>query len=77
MPHKKKQGRPLLLGNKLDRQVQDYINYLCEQGTAVNTSVVMTSAEGIVKSKDANLLKENGSLGGIEIAKSWAHGLLG
>ena len=77
MPCKKKQGRPLLLGNELDRQVQDYIKYLRERGTAINTSVVMASAEGIVKSKDANLLKENGNFGGIEITKSWAHVLLG
>jgi len=76
MPRKKKQGRPLLLGNELDRQVQDYIKYLCQRGTT-NTSVVMASAEGIVKSKDANLLKENDNFGGIEITKSWAHVLLG
>ena len=37
----------------------------------------MASAEGIVKSKDVNLLKENGSFGGIEITKGWSHGLLG
>jgi len=42
----------------LDRQVQDYIKYLREQGTAINTRVVMASAEGIVKSKDATLLKK-------------------
>ena len=61
----KKQGRPLLLGKKLDRQVQDYIKYLRKRGTAVNTSMVMASAEGIVKSKDATLLKD----GGIELNK--------
>ena len=77
MPRKRKQGRPLLLGNELNRQVQAYIKYLRERGTAVNTTVVMASAEGIVKSKDANLLKEDGSFGGIEITKGWAHSLLG
>jgi len=51
LPRKKKQGKPLLLGNELDVQVQEYLR---EQGTAVNTAVVMASAEGIVKSKDAN-----------------------
>ena len=76
LPRKKKQGRPLLLGNELDKQVQDYIRYLRERGTAVNTAVVMASAEGIVKSKDANLLKENGGFGGIEITKGWAKSLL-
>ena len=58
MPRKKKQGRPLLLGKELDRQVQDYIKYLRERGTAVNTSVVIASAEGIVKSIDPTLLKK-------------------
>ena len=76
MPRKKKQGRPLLLGNELDMQVREYIKYLRERGTAVNTAVVMASAEGIVKSKDANLLKGNGGFGGIEITKGWAQSLL-
>ena len=58
MPRKKKQGRPPLLGKELDRQVQDYIKYLHGQGTAINTRVVMASAEGIVKSKDTTLLKK-------------------
>ena len=74
MPCEKKLGRPLLLGNELDVQVKEYIKYLREQGTAVNTAVVIT--EGIVKSKDANLLKGNGGFGGIEITKGWAQILL-
>ena len=76
LPRKKEQGRPLLLGNELDMQVREYIKYLRERGTAVNTAVVMASAEGIVKSKDANLLKGSGRFGGIEITKGWAQSLL-
>ena len=34
----------------------------------------MSSAEGIVKNKDANLLKENS--GGIETNKAWTQSLL-
>jgi len=34
----------------------------------------MVSGEGIIKSKDTNLLKENG--GGIEITKGWVQSLL-
>ena len=56
--------------------MRKYIKYLRERGTAVNTAVVMASAEGIVKSKDANLLKGNGGFGGIEITKGWAQSLL-
>ena len=37
----------------------------------------MAAAEGIVKSKDANLLiNNNGGSGGIEITKWWAQSLL-
>ena len=68
----KKTGRPLLLGDELDKQVQEYVKYMRDRGTAVNTTVVMAAAEGIVKSKDANLLNNNGGSGGIEITKWWA-----
>ena len=43
-------------------------------GSAVNTTVVMGPGEGVVQSKDANLLKEHG--GSIEIMKNWAQSLL-
>jgi len=33
---------------------------LRKRGSAVNTTVVMGVGEGVIKSKDANLLKENG-----------------
>jgi len=74
LPRKKKQGRPLLLGNELDEQVCEYVKFLCKRGSAVNTTVVMGAGEGVVKSKDANLLKEHG--GSIEITKGWAQSLL-
>ena len=72
----KKTGRPLLLGDELDKQVQEYVKYMRDRGTAVNTTVVMAAAEGIVKSKDANLLNNNGGSGSIEITKWWARSLL-
>ena len=74
LPRKKKQGRPLLLGNELDEQVREYVKFLRKRGSAVNTTVVMGAGEGIVKSKDANLLKEHG--GSIELTKGWAQSLL-
>ena len=72
----KKTGRPLLLGDELDKQVQEYVKYMRNRGIAVNTTVVMAAAEGIIKSKDANLLNNNGGSGGIEITKWWARSLL-
>ena len=68
----KKTGRPLLLGGKLDKQVQEYVKYMRDRGTAVNATVVVAAAEGIVKSQDPNLLDN----GGIEITKWWARSLL-
>ena len=59
----KKTGRPLLLGNDLDKQVREYAKYLRERSTAVNTAVVIAAAEGIIVNKDASLLSSNG--GGI------------
>ena len=45
-----------------------------EHGAVVNSAVVMGAAEGIVMSKDANLLACNG--GGINLTKDWAKSLL-
>ena len=69
-----KRGPPLLLGKELDMQVQEYVKSLRENGGVVNSAIVMVGAEGIVKSYDSNLLKENG--GHIVCSKSWAKGFL-
>ena len=70
----KRRGRPLLLGAELDRQVQAYINSLRKSGAVVNTAIVMACAEGIVRSKDSNLLSSNG--GHISLTKDWGKNLL-
>ena len=70
----KKRGRPFLLGEELDHQVQAYIKCLRENGAVINTQIVMAVAEGIVKSHDSNLLRVNG--GHIACGKSWAKSLL-
>ena len=56
----KKRGRPLLLGEELDRQVQAYLTSFRESGAVVNTATAMGCAEGIVMSIDSNLLASNG-----------------
>jgi len=43
----KKMGRPLHIGEQADRQVQEYISFLRATGSAVNTVVVISAAEGI------------------------------
>ena len=70
----KKTGRPLLLGNDLDGQVQEYLKGLRKCGMPINTFIVIASARGIVMNKNANLLVSNG--GGIDLTKDWAKYLL-
>jgi len=50
----KKTGRPLLLDEKTDKEVQMYLLALCEAGGAV--SCVIASATGIIKRKNSNWL---------------------
>ena len=63
MPFQSYHGRPLLLGNDLDKQLREFVKYLRECSTAVNTAVVIAAAELIIMNKDASLLSSNG--GGI------------
>ena len=66
----KKTGRPLMIGENLDKQVRDYIGYLRSTGAVVNTAVVIASAEGILMYKDSSLLSR------INLTKGWAKYLL-
>lgn len=67
-------GRPLLLGDELDKQVRDHIIFLRDNGSVVNTAIVMGTAVGLVSHEDANLLACNG--GHFTITKPWAKSLL-
>ena len=69
-----KRGRPYLLGNELDNQVQTYLTALRERGGVVNTAIVLACAEGIIKNKDSNLLATNG--GHIALTRNWGKSLL-
>ena len=70
-----KRSPPLLLGKELDVQVQEYVKSLRDNGGIVNSAIVVAGAEGIIKSYESNLLKENG--GHIACSKSWAKSFLG
>ena len=70
----KKKGRPLLLGEELDQQVKAYLTSFREHGAVINTAIIIACAEGIVKSKDSNLLACNG--GNISLTKDWAKSLM-
>ena len=66
----KKNGRPLMIGEELDKQVQEYITYMRSTGTTVNTAVVIACAEGILMHEDTNLLTR------VDLSKGWAQYLL-
>ena len=67
-------GWPLLIGEEADQQLQEYVCYLRDCGSPVNTSVVITTAEGILTSIDANVPASNG--GGISLSKDWTKSFL-
>ena len=64
----KKTGQPLMIGEELDQQVQEYIKYFRKTviGAVVNTDVMIATGNGILMSKDANLLSS------ITLTKAWA-----
>ena len=70
----KKRGRPLLLGEELDKQVKAYLLSLRSCGAVVNTAITLTCAHGIVVNEDANLLDCNGSH--ISLTKHWTENSL-
>ena len=70
----KKRGRPFLLGEELEMQVRAYLTTLRENGAVVNTAIAIACAEGIVRSKDSNLLASN--RGHIALTKHWGRHLL-
>jgi len=70
----KKAGRPLLIGEELETQVQQYIKNARKRGLAINTSVVIAAGDGIVMAHDANLLAENG--GTIKLTDDWTKNVL-
>jgi hypothetical protein len=70
----KKRGRPLKLGEELDKQVRAYLKAFRENGAVVNTAIAMACAQGVIKAHDSNLLECNG--GHISLTKTWAKYLL-
>lgn len=62
------QGKPLQIGDELDKQVQQYVKHMRETGVAVNTDVVIAAAEGILINQDADSNNE--------LSKPWAKYLL-
>ena len=63
-----------MLGEEMDRQLQEYVKSLRESKTIVNSTIVLSAAKYcvlcIVKSHDSGLLACNG--GHIKCTKQWA-----
>ena len=70
----RKRGKPLLLGEKLDKEVKCYIGAVREGGGVINTAITIAAATAIVRKTDRSLLAENG--GPILLTKSWAKSIL-
>ena len=71
---RKSQGRPLLLGQEIDKAVHEYVEATRNAGGMVNTTTVMVAAVDIMSSCNVTALKSHG--GHVEITKSWAKSLL-
>ena len=70
----KKRGRPVLLGQHVDKQVQLYLKKIREQGGVITASVVVAAAHGILMALNKSLLTEFG--GHITLSRHWAYHLL-
>ena len=66
----KKQGRPLMNEEELDKHMQEYITYMQSTGTTINTAVVKACAESILMHEDAVLLTR------VNLSKGWVQYLL-
>ena len=72
-----KMGRPLLIGEKCDKEVQAYVMALREVGTVVNTVIVRAAATAILRRRSPGLLASTRSDGGgVVLTKDWARYLL-
>lgn len=54
------QGRPLLLGQELDKTVQNFVESLRRTGGVVNTRLVIAATHGIVSARNPAILIEHG-----------------
>ena len=70
----KKRGRPYLLREAMDAEVQVIIRSMRDGGAVVNTSIAIAVATGVARKRDRSLLKDNG--GHLELTKSWGKSLL-
>jgi len=64
----KKRGRPFLLGEKVDREVQTIIRTMRDRGAVINTSITIATAKGVVRKRDKSFEQL--------LTKNWAKSIL-
>ena len=69
----KKRGRPLLLGEDVDRQVRTYLNAMRGRGCAVNTAIAISVGSGIAR-KHGSFITSTGE--DLLLTNDWAMSLL-
>ena len=67
-------GRTLLIGEKYDREVQEYVVALWEVGTSVDTLVVRSAGTAVLKRRDPRMLASAGR--SVVLTKEWVCYLL-
>uniref|UniRef100_A0A1X7V4V5 Uncharacterized protein n=1 Tax=Amphimedon queenslandica TaxID=400682 RepID=A0A1X7V4V5_AMPQE len=71
---KGKQGRPFVLGEDMDHEMQDFIRAQRDNGAVMTRSTVIASGEGVVMRHNKFYLKEFG--GQMDLTKHWAESIL-
>ena len=69
-----KRGRKLLLGESLDKEIQQYIKRLRDSSTGISSSIVLAAAEGYIMQRNKTVLVQYG--GHVELTRDWALSLL-
>ena len=70
----RKRGRPLLVGEDVESYVRQFLRELRNHGGAVNTTITLAAATGIILAKDASLLAQN--RGELDLSKEWAQRMM-
>ena len=70
----KRQGRPPLLGVKLDKYLQQLVTVMRSRETPIWTTIVIATGRGILLKHSKSSLEENG--GTIKLNKEWARSVL-
>ena len=64
-----------MVGDEVETKVRWFLSTIRQAGGIVNYHIAIATARGVIKSKNSNLLVENG--GHMDINKDWAKRLLG